>query len=190
MKAKTRQSKNSILKAAARLFRRNGYAATGLNEITAASGAPKGSLYHYFPGGKDDLGASTVQMAGDMVFNTLKELAETTASPQEFAEEYCDRLAHWISLSKFRDGCPISTILLEKSGTSEAIRNAGQNSFSNWKSVFEGVLLRDGMDQSQAREKGTLLVSAVQGAILLCRVEQSSLPLIILKNNIKALLKQ
>jgi len=190
LKVKTRQSKNVILKAAARLFRRNGYAATGLNEIIAASSAPKGSLYHYFPGGKDELGASTVQMAGEMVSNTLKELATATTSPEEFAEKYCDRLAHWIRLSKFRDGCPISTILLEKSGTSDAIRKAGQDSFSDWKSVFEDVLRRDGMGQIQAQEKATLLVCAVQGAILLSRVEQSILPLKSLKNNIKSLLKQ
>ena len=190
MRLKTRQSRNGILKAAARLFRRNGYAATGLNEILAASGAPKGSLYHYFPGGKDDLGASTVYMAGEMVSNTLRELAETASTPEEFVENYCDRLAHWISLSKFRDGCPISTILLEKSGTNEAIRKAGQESFSNWKSVFEEVLLRCNMDRKQAREKSTLLVSAIQGAILLSRVEQSVTPFDILKRNSKSLLKQ
>ena len=68
--------REALLAASVRLFRQKGYAATGLAEILAESGAPKGSLYHYFPGGKAEIGAEAVKLAGKTVTRTLKELAE------------------------------------------------------------------------------------------------------------------
>src|ERR1700759_4433398 len=101
-----------MVESAVWLFRRQGYAATGLAEILAASGAPKGSLYHYFPGGKAEIGAAAVRRAGERVTATLTHLASSSSGAGELLARYLVLLAGWMRMSGFRDGCPITTTLL------------------------------------------------------------------------------
>src|SRR5271165_4876433 len=75
------QHRQAIVRAAVALFRKQGFAATGLNEILSRSGAPKGSLYHYFPGGKAELGEAAVRQAGATVTRTLSALRDETPGP-------------------------------------------------------------------------------------------------------------
>ncbi len=166
--------RQKLLQTAIRLFRRKGYAASGLNEILKNSKAPKGSLYYYFPKGKEELGAASVEAASKTVLKTLTQLeGETTAAP-DFVARYCTQLADWIRLSGYRDGCPISTILLEMSPASPLITKAGEQAFADWKAVLNRVYLRDGLTEQAARLKATQLMAAIQGAMLLTRVEQST----------------
>ncbi len=165
--------KQKLLQSAIRLFRRQGFAATGLTEILKNSKAPKGSLYYYFPNGKEELGAASVAAAGETVLKTLEQLEQKTSTAPDFINRYCTLLAEWIRLSGYRDGCPISTVLLEMSPTSAPITDAGQKAFKSWKEVMIRVYCRDGLQEEQALLKATGLMAAIQGAILLVRVEQS-----------------
>ena len=105
--------RGAIVRAAATLFRRNGYAATGINEIAEVAGAPKGSLYHYFPDGKDQIGEAAVRFAGKGVVVTLEKLEQEHRTAAAMMQAYCRLLVGWMAKSGFRDGCPISTTLLE-----------------------------------------------------------------------------
>src|SRR5450756_655642 len=87
--------RGAIVRAAATLFRRNGFAATGINEIIEVSGAPKGSLYHYFPGGKDQIAEAAVRFAGAGVVATLEKLAQEHATAAAMIRAYCRLLAGW-----------------------------------------------------------------------------------------------
>src|SRR5512145_2638602 len=104
-----------------RLFRRQGYASTGLQQIVAESGAPRGSLYHYFPGGKEALGESAIDLAAGMIREMLSGLAARHAEPEAFLRAYCGVMAAWMQESGFRSGCPIATTLLETAPQSPAI---------------------------------------------------------------------
>jgi len=73
--ANAQKHKENLVRTAMRLFRKQGYASTGLQQILADSGAPKGSLYHYFPGGKESLGEAAVAMAGRLIGEMLTDLA-------------------------------------------------------------------------------------------------------------------
>ena len=115
-----------LLQTAVRLFRQKGYAATGLTEILTRSGAPKGSLYHHFPGGKEAIGAAAVQLAGEAVTRTLEDLLARTASGEEFVAAYGALLSRSVAASEFRDGCPLATTLLETAPDSSIIRAAGR----------------------------------------------------------------
>ena len=95
-----------IISTAAALFRRQGYTATGMAEIIAASGAPTGSVYHYFPGGKAQIGAHAVAFAGELVRNTLEELATTASGPADAIQRYTTLLAQWMEQSQWTSGCP------------------------------------------------------------------------------------
>ena len=180
--ANSKQHRKALIQTTIRLLRKQGYAATGLNEILKISKAPKGSLYYYFPGGKEELAATAVTAASKTVLETLEKLECTTASAQEFISRYCTLLAGWMELSHYAEGCPISTTLLEMVPHSELINKAGQDGFSSWKMVFIRIFERNGLTGKKAKEKATFLMSAIQGALLLSRVEQSSLPLKAISN--------
>ena len=90
--AATALHKESLIRTAMRLFRRQGYASTGLNQILAESGAPKGSLYHYFPGGKEELAVAAVTLAGSMVKQLLEDQRQQILILATLRESTEDRL--------------------------------------------------------------------------------------------------
>jgi len=174
---RTGKHRQRLLQTAVRLFRQKGYAATGLNEILARSGAPKGSLYHYFPGGKDEIGAEAVSAAGAVVARTLASLSTETRSGREFVAAYTALLGRWIEASDYRDGCPIATTLLETAPASEAITAAGGRVLAEWIRVISGAFARDGLDPAVAARRALVFVAAIEGALLLARVQRSTAPL-------------
>ncbi|MGI9285331.1 MAG: TetR/AcrR family transcriptional regulator [Pseudomonadales bacterium] len=169
--------KESLVRTAMRLFRRQGYASTGLNQILSESGAPKGSLYHYFPGGKEELAVAAVGLAGSMIRQMLEDLSQTKRSSRTFVKGYCDTMAHWMEESGYRSGCPIATTMLETTPDSPALVKAGQAALESWVSVISDVFLRDGTGANDAQKKALALIGAVQGALILARVWSTSDPL-------------
>src|SRR5271165_5467878 len=129
------QHRQAIVRAAVALFRKQGFAATGLNEILSRSGAPKGSLYHYFPGGKAELGEAAVRQAGATVTRTLSALRDETPGAAEMILAYVDLLATWMRKSNWRDGCPITTTLLETAPDLASVAAAGREAFADWARV-------------------------------------------------------
>jgi TetR/AcrR family transcriptional repressor of lmrAB and yxaGH operons len=169
--------RDAIVNAAVMLFRQRGFSATGINEISDVSGAPKGSLYHYFPEGKDQIGEAAVRLAGNRVSNTFKQLFDKHSSASSMVRAYGRLLAGWMSESDFRDGCPITTTLLEKAPASQPITTAGAEAFRSWCDIIRQALLRDGVSAAEARRMATLTVAALEGALVLARVECSAKPI-------------
>jgi TetR/AcrR family transcriptional repressor of lmrAB and yxaGH operons len=182
--------RGAIVRAAATLFRRNGYAATGINEIAEVAGAPKGSLYHYFPDGKDQIGEAAVRFAGKGVVVTLEKLEQEHRTAAAMMQAYCRLLVGWMAKSGFRDGCPISTTLLESAPQSESIALAGREAFANWRAVIARALVRDGFSKVEARRLSTLAVSALEGSLILARVESSGEPIEAVGRSLAAVLKR
>src|SRR5207245_9482773 len=104
--------RGAMVGSASTLFRRSGYAAIGINEIAEVAGAPKGSLYHYFPDGKDQIGEAAVRFAGKGLVVTWEKLEQEHKTTAAMVQAYCRLLAGWMAKSGFRDGCPIATTLL------------------------------------------------------------------------------
>ena len=173
-KSKQRQT---MVWAAAKLFRRQGYSGTGLRDILAASGAARGSLYHHFPGGKEEIGAAAVTAAGSLVTETFQELANLSDSPADFLRRYTDLLVRWLEASKFRDGCPITTTLLETTPGSAAITAAGRAVFDDWSGVMEMLLARHGWPAERIAPTATAIIAGLEGALMLARVRGSSQPI-------------
>ena len=173
-KSKQRQT---VVWAAAKLFRRQGYSGTGLRDILAASGAPRGSLYHHFPGGKEEIGAAAVTAAGSLVTETFQELANLSNSPANFLCRYTDLLVRWLEASKFRDGCPITTTLLETTPGSAAITAAGRAVVDDWSGVMEMLLARHGWPAERIAPTATAIIAGLEGALMLARVRGSSQPI-------------
>ena len=171
------KQRDAIVRAAATLFRRNGFAATGINEIVKVSGAPKGSLYHYFPNGKDEIAVAAVRFAGNGLVATLEKLEQKHKSAAALIRAYCQLLAGWMANSGFRDGCPITTTLLESAPQSADVAAAGRESFDGWCAVISRALVRDGFGKAEAMQLATLTISALEGALILARIESNARPI-------------
>ncbi len=169
--------RKAILQTAIKLFREKGYASTGLNEILSESGAPKGSLYHYFPGGKEELGAEAVESAGGVVTQTLKALAAQSSSATTFIAAYTDLLSRWMEQSKFKSGCPISTTLLEMAPHSQPISRAGAAAMNDWIGVITGVYQDTKTGPGEARENAVAFIAAIEGALIIARSLNSTEPI-------------
>lgn len=166
-----------IINAAVTLFRRHGYSGTGLNDIVDQSGAPKGSLYHYFPEGKSSIAVAAVEEAGRRVTETVAQLASETRSTGELLRGHARLLAGWMRKSGFRDGCPITTVLLELAPEDRAVAQAGRNAYSARLRILTEKLVADGFEPKRAERLAGLCVSAIQGALIQARVERSGAPL-------------
>jgi TetR/AcrR family transcriptional regulator, lmrAB and yxaGH operons repressor len=166
-----------IINAAVALFRQRGYSATGLNDIVEASGAPKGSLYYYFPEGKASIAVAAVEEAGRRVANTVSELAEAASSTGELLKAHARLLAGWMRKSSFRDGCPITTVLLELAPEDRAVAQAGRDAYAARLAILKKKLMADGFSAGRAERLAGLCVSAIQGALIQARVERSGAPL-------------
>ena len=179
---KAETHKQNLVRTAMRLFRRQGYASTGLQQILAESGAPKGSLYYYFPDGKEALGEASVVMAVEMVGDMLRELAQRHKSPKRFVRAYCKVMAGWMEESGYGSGCPIATTILETAPESPAITRAGSEAIDSWIEVISGALENGDLNPREARTRAQLIVAAMEGALILARIRQSSRPILDVAN--------
>src|SRR5215831_6520459 len=130
-------TRDRILNASGELFRRQGYAATGLKAILTASGAPYGSLYHFFPGGKEELGVAALRDGGAF----YRALVETYFSPGadvvDATRRFFEDAAVVVREHDYADACPIATVALEIANTSEPMRKAAAAAFESWLAVIE-----------------------------------------------------
>ena len=108
---------------------------------------------------------------------TLEKLELEHKTAAAMVGAYCRLLAGWMAKSGFRDGCPISTTLLESAPQSAGIALAGREAFAAWRAVIARALLRDGFSKQEARRLSTLAVSSIEGSLILARVESSGEPI-------------
>ncbi|SDM81739.1 TetR/AcrR family transcriptional regulator [Allokutzneria albata] len=170
-------TRQRILEAARTLFRRQGYHATGLNQVLDEGAAPKGSLYFHFPGGKEQLAVEAVRLSATELRGAVDLLIQTTPDTAAALRASADLLGGLLEHSGFRDGCPISTVALEAAAGSDAIREACAEGYQSWIDLIAERLRADGADEAAAAELATFAVSAIEGALLLARVQRDTTPL-------------
>ncbi|MFF5992928.1 TetR/AcrR family transcriptional regulator [Prauserella flavalba] len=169
-------TRDRMLSTAAELFHTQGYHATGLNQLLSAGGAPKGSLYFHFPGGKEQLAAEALAISGGRLHDVLRQTLETADGPGAAIETLIGHLAETLAASEFRRGCPLSTVALD-AADSEPIRRACAEGFGSWQAVFEDALTGAGIAARRAGELATVVLAAVEGALLLAKTRHDTAPL-------------
>jgi len=175
--AKASDSKGKTLAAAARLFRQQGYHGTALHDILAAGGSPRGSLYFHFPGGKEEIGETALTLAGEAVRQAIAHAAETSESAEMFVTRIARGMASDLEKSDFREGCPIATTALETSAQSDMLGAATRGAFEKWENEIRRGLERFGMISDRADLTATLVLSQLEGALLLARTYRSLAPM-------------
>lgn len=175
--AKTSDSKEKTLAAAATLFCRQGYHGTALHDILAASGAPRGSLYFHFPRGKEEIAEGAVALGEKAVREYILHVAEIARSAETFVIGLARGMAARLEASDFREGCPLATTALEVATDSEAIGRAAREAFAAWEREIAQALGRFGIAAREATPAATAILSQLEGALLLARTYRSAEPM-------------
>jgi TetR/AcrR family transcriptional repressor of lmrAB and yxaGH operons len=181
--------RQAIIDTCVTLFRRKGYSATGLNDVVEASGAPKGSLYHYFPKGKSSIAEAAVEEAARRVAETMRKLSAECGSAGALLKAHAKLLAGWMKQSGFRDGCPITTVLLELAPLDRAVTEAGRKAYATRIAIMKDKLVADGASPRRAERLAILCSAALQGAMIQARVERSGAPIIAAADELADLLE-
>ena len=170
-------TKARIIKASIQLFRRQGYEGTGLKQIVEHGRAPWGSLYHFFPKGKEQLAIAALKSYGEHYQTLIEHIFKQASSPIDavnslFASTIRDLLA-----CEFTDGCPIVAIALDKMNDSETLRHACAEVIDGWVRAIAFALVGDGIDVIRAVEVATSIIAALEGGNALSRIARSTVPL-------------
>jgi len=187
--AKAADSKGKTLAAAAKLFQQQGYHGTALHDILAAGGSPRGSLYFHFPKGKEEIGSSALTLAGEAVRQAIAKAAETSENAEMFLTRVIKGMAADLEKSDFKEGCPIATTALETAAQSEVLGAATRNAFQKWELEIKRGLFRFGIPAGDADLAATLVLSQLEGALLLARTYRSLEPLHRAEQAMKLLLR-
>jgi AcrR family transcriptional regulator len=167
-------TKQRLVDATAERFRRQGYNATGVKQIVADAGAPFASLYHFFPGGKEELGAAVIRQSGAMYgllwLEVVRPAKDLPAGVRRFFELAAEHLAE----SDYADACPIATVALEVSSISDTMREACNDVFELWLAGAAEDFVAAGVPKRRARDLAITFVTLLEGAFLLSRAAKST----------------
>ena len=163
------RSRAALVESAGLLFRRQGYAATGINQILEAADVKAGSLYQHFPDGKAELAAAVVDGVGGDVTRLLRTSLATDASVADIISRWIDVLAAGLESDR-RDGCPIEPIATESVNASPVVRAASARAFGGWCTAVAERLTADGWSSDTATESARAIIALIEGALILSRI--------------------
>jgi TetR/AcrR family transcriptional repressor of lmrAB and yxaGH operons len=175
--ARRTDTRQRMLDTAADLFHSQGYHATGLTQLTTAGGAPKGSLYFHFPGGKEQLAAEAVRLSSERTGALLAAILRDAPDVATAIDRTAAALAAFLTESDFRRGCPLATVALDAAAESEPIREACADGYSAWHQVLQEYLAGQGVPAARADELATVALAALEGGLLLARTRRDLAPL-------------
>ena len=172
-------TRDRILDSSAELFRRQGYTGTGVKQIVTDADAPFGSLYHFFPGGKEQLAAETIRWSGEMYIQLFAGIAAEAPDVLGAVEQFFIGAAETLRDTDYADACPIATVALEVASTSEPLRLATAEVFESWIVAAAAYFRAAGIDAVRSRELAITMLSLLEGAFVFCRALRSTEPLML-----------
>lgn len=174
-------TRSRILRAATELFRRQGYAATGMKQIVTAAEAPYGSAYHFFPGGKAQLAEEVIRTTGAAYLRLIGELfaaPDERSDPALATSEAFTAAAETLHSFDYADPCPIATIALEVASTNDALRRVTEEVFASWTDRLADYYAACGIDESAAHDTALSVIATLEGAFMLGRSARSTRPVL------------
>jgi AcrR family transcriptional regulator len=165
-------TRERLIDAGAELLRRQGYSATGVKQIVDEARAPVASLYHFFPGGKEQLGAEAIRVSGKLYEQLIPAVLDVAPDPVTGVRMFFAGAAQHLVETDYEDACPIATVALEVSSSSETMRQACADVFESW--VTAGA---ERYPIENARELTIAMLAALEGAFVLARAWRSTEPL-------------
>lgn len=172
--AKRDDTRQRMLTSALSLLRERGPNAVTLDSVLAHSGAPRGSIYHHFPGGRDQLVIEAATLGADAVAGIVEGNSENPLAALDRLVEFWKEL---LQDSDFRAGCPIVALAVDGAGRIPEATQLAQSSFHRMTTTMIHLLCKAGASEAEARPMANVAIAALEGAVILCRVERSTRPL-------------
>jgi AcrR family transcriptional regulator len=173
-----RSTRESILTAAAELMRHKGYGAVGMKDISQASGAPIGSLYHHFRDGKVQIAREALVNAGAAYALLIPSIVDEHSDLGEAIDAVFTQAAEDMAGTGFANMCPVASVAAEVADTVEELRETSATVFQGWVDGGSAYFASRGLDDSRARELTLALICALEGAFILGRTLRSAEPLL------------
>ena len=170
------RTRRRMVRGAADLLRRHGYTGTGFREVIEATGAPRGSIYHHFPGGKAQLAREAVDYVAGVAREAIREPLEA-GDPIRALRAFVDLWQADFERSGSRAGCPIAAVAVESHDESPELLASAATAFGRWQEAFAASIRTAGVPSARADRLANLVVSAVEGAIVISRAQRDSAPL-------------
>jgi AcrR family transcriptional regulator len=170
-------TRERIVTRSAELFRRQGFAGTGVKQIVAEASAPFGSLYHFFPGGKEQLGEEVIRWSGGIYGLLIDAFFKPGEDPVAATGNFFAAAAVAVRESGYADACPIATVALEVSSTNEPMRQACADVFNGWFDSATERLVECGLSRKRSRALAISMIASLEGAFVLSRALRSTEPI-------------
>ncbi|WP_432022075.1 TetR/AcrR family transcriptional regulator [Streptomyces parvus] len=171
-------TRDRIVVATARLLQRQGYVGTGIKQIAKESQATLGSIYHFFPGGKEAVAVAAIRHGDQEFAALLKDALDSEPDPAKAVFSCTRRLAAELKESGWVDGCPVTAAALETLGADSNLQKACADALNGWERLVHDKLLGCGFPADDARELATTVISAIEGAEVTAQVNRSEEPLL------------
>jgi len=170
-------TRDRILYASAELFRRQGYAGTGLKQIATESRAPFGSLYHFFPGGKEQLAGEVLRVGGRFFLALYETIADAAPDLTSTVRDFFAGAGETLETTGYADACPIATVAGEIASTHELLREATADVFESWLAALAQDAIEAGIPADRARPLALSVLALLEGGFLLSRSTRSLEPM-------------
>jgi AcrR family transcriptional regulator len=183
-------TRDRIIVATNELFRRHGYNGTTLTQISEASAATIGSIYHFFPGGKTALAVAVIDATGAVYRELFESIVAEADDPAAAYMDFFTGAAAVLEATDYIDPCPIGTIAREVANTSEPLRAAAERAFDSWIDAAHAHLMTAGFPTDVAADLAIVFVATVEGTFVLSRTQRTTRPLVVAGRHLAALVER
>ncbi len=160
--------RDRMIAGAARLLAQHGLQATSFSTVLAATGTPRGSIYHHFPGGKDELIIAAIRATEQHVIGLLDFPPGTTV--RQVVESFLGAWRMLLTADDFHAGCALVAVTV--AAETDDVRERAAQAFGTWRTALAGALYRAGMAAAVAEATAALLLAACEGAVVMSRAER------------------
>ena len=168
-------TRDKMLVSAAQVLRERGAAGVTIDSVLARSGAPRGSVYHHFPDGRNQILAEALRYAGDSITTVIDRAADRGA--RALLREFVDFWEQLLTECDFTAGCPVVAAAIGSADDELALSTEAGLILGRWCTALSRAFVTDGFDDADAASLAVMSISAFEGAIVLCRSTRSVTPL-------------
>src|SRR5262249_42867479 len=169
--AKVSSAREGLIDAAVELFRARGYEGVGVAELLEKSGAPRGSLYFHFPGGKEEIGVEAVRRVGVSVAGQFRDLHESGVDMETFIERVFKQTAKTVKDREFEASCPIAATAAGLGKHNPQLAAAVRDMFASWEHEVTVAAVARGMSPKNAGEFATAMLTCIEGALIVSKAQ-------------------
>jgi len=181
-------TRSRMLEATARLLRQRGYHGTSLNDILAASAAPRGSLYFHFPGGKDQLVIEVTRASVERITESLREKLSAEKRPALAVRRILEAIAAMLEETDFALGCPVAPVVLDATTDVPELVDLCRHAFEQWIGLLRATFADAGIPDERAHALAVLVESSFEGLLVIARACRDTAPIVAASRELEMLL--